>query len=265
MCPIPIHNTKPFQNDTKMLMSQKVMGETLLKNNNNIAESLVGVPLILRTETSLNYFRDPMDRTKYMAYVSQFKKTVQFRGKSICSKPPYVFNSHSLAQSSPSHLGPDQINLTIIIPIVVWCVWYDKECVQQCIWSAAIIPNKNTTRIRAHAMLYHYANLPSGNLYLSINDSIGGILMTSELFLLGFFSLRFAAEPFSMRTDSEGELITDDATYTSIKSGLGVVMGTWLKNVYGRGHLDNSHVSQIDRLQNCGEFILYSLLSVFVL
>jgi hypothetical protein len=177
MCPIPIHNTKPFQNDTKMLMSQKVMGETLLKNNNNIAESLVGVPLILRTETSLNYFRDPMDRTKYMAYVSQFEKTVQFRGKSICSKPPYVFNSHSLVQSSPNHLGPDQIELTIIIPIVAWCVWYDgcpddkppreseyfKECVQQCIWSAAIIPNENTTRIRAHAMLYHYANLPSGN------------------------------------------------------------------------------------------------------
>jgi hypothetical protein len=89
--------------------------------------------------------------------------------------------------------------------------------------------------------------------------------MTSELFLLGFFSPRFAAEPFSMRTDLEGELIADDATYTSIKSGLGVVMGTWLKNVYGRGHLDNSHASQVDRLRNCSEFILYSLLSVFVL
>jgi hypothetical protein len=198
------------------------MKAELVSSGFDIAEALK-VPLILRTETSLSFFSDPLDTTKYMAYVKQFEKKVMFRKKEHLSLPPYVFSSRCLSLSPPGYLGPDQINLSILLPIIAACMFnngcpndkppkdspYFKECTKLLVWSIGIIANEDRNRIRTHSIIHHYTQLSGSNCYLSTNDSLGGIIMVAELFLSAFHRKRLAEEPFTINAHLENELHGD--------------------------------------------------------
>lgn len=69
--------------------------------------------------------------------------------------------------------------------------------------------------------------------------------MVAQLFLSAFHRKRLAEEPFTMNADLEGELHGDALSYTSIRSHMDKVMSQ-CKDVFGKGHLDHSLVSQKD-------------------
>jgi hypothetical protein len=88
--------------------------------------------------------------------------------------------------------------------------------------------------------------------------------MVAELFLSAFHRKTLAEEPFTINADLENELHGNALLYTSIRSHMDNIMSK-CKDVFGKGHLNHSLVSQKDRLQNLGQFILRGLLSIFVL
>ena len=93
MCPVPLHTEDRFANNVKMVTNKKsVKFESALVNSQSVAE-LMGVPLILRTETFLKHYKNPMDANNYKAYISQFEKNLNFEGKEITSIPPYIFDN----------------------------------------------------------------------------------------------------------------------------------------------------------------------------
>jgi hypothetical protein len=176
MSPVPIHTTDAFKNGTTLALNKSKMKAELVSSGFDIAEALKA-PSILRTETSLSFFSDPSDTTKYMAYVKQFEKEVMFQKKEHLSLPPYVFSSRCLSLSPPGYLGPDQIDLSIILPIVAACLFnngclddkppkdspYFKECTKLLVWSVGIIANEDRNCIRTHSIIHHYTQLSGSN------------------------------------------------------------------------------------------------------
>jgi hypothetical protein len=253
------------------------MKASLENSGFDIAEALK-VPTILRTETSLAFFADPLDTTKYKAYVKQFKKTVTYRNQEHIVLPPYVFSSYDLSLTPSGYLGPDQINLMILLPITRACMFnngcpddkpvkdspYFKELTKLLVWSVGIITNEDRNRIRTHSIIHHYTQLSGSNCYLSTNDSLGGIIMAAELFLSAFHRKRLAEELFIINAGFENELHADALSCISIRSHMDNVM-LKCREVFSKGHLGHSLVSQKDRLQNLGQLILRCLSGFFVL
>jgi hypothetical protein len=255
MSPNPIHTTDAFKNGTTLELNKSKMKAELVSSGFDIAEALK-VAQILRTETSLSFFGDPLDTTKYMAYVKQFEKKVTFRKQERLSLPPYVFSSRCLSLSPPGYLGLDHINLSILLPICAACMFYNgcpddkppnespyfKECTKLLVWSVGVIANEDRNGIRTHSIIHQYTQLSGSNCYLSTNDSLGGIIMLAELFLSAFHKKNLAEEPFTINVDLENELLGDASSYTSIRSHMDNVM-LKCKDVFGKGHLDRSLVS----------------------
>lgn len=268
MSPVPIHNTSAFENATWLELNKKKMRTQFLASNSDIPKALK-VPKILTTDISLAFYADPLNTTKFNAYVKQFSKAVTYRNKSFLCEPPWVFSSHDLVTYPQGFLNPEQTNLTILIPICLACAFNNgcpdekppsesphfMEICKLLVWSAAIITNEDRNRIRTHAVIQHYTRLSNHSCYLSSLGYIGGVYMISELFNSCFHRRRVAEEPFTIAPGFEDELKTQSLTYNVIKSQMDLVLAD-CREIFGRGHLDRSHESQNDRFQNFGEYII---------
>lgn len=266
MSRVPIRMTHAFLNSTTLELNKKKMKAKFVECDENIPKAL-GVPTILTTDISLSFYADPLDTTKYKAYVKQFRATVTHRGQDHECEPPWIYSSYDLAVAPQSFLNPEQINLTILLPICLACVFnngcpdekpprdspYFLECCKLLVWSVAIIANEDRSRIRTHSIIQHYTRLSNGNCYLSGNDDLGGIIMMAELFSVVFQRKTAAEEPFTIAPGFDNELNGESLTYASIRSQMDQVLSD-CKEVFGKGHLDHSHESQNDRLRNLGEF-----------
>lgn len=269
ICPIPTFNLDKFKNETTLDFDKKSLAQLLTNSRGDIAD-ILKVPQVMRTLASRNFFSDPLDPSKYKEYVKQYEMTVTFRKQEHRSVPPYVISNRSLASSAKGYLSPDQINLSILLPIIAACIYnngcpdekppkesqYFKELVQLLVWSACIITNEDRNRVKTHSIIHHYEMLANSSCYLSTNDSLGGIIMMAELFLSAFHVKTKAEEPFHIDADQDNdELKIDPQSYNTVRSYMDQMMSN-CKDVFGKSHLDNRHISQKDRLRNLGKFIL---------
>ena len=273
MSRVPICTTHAFMNGTTLELNKKKMKKKFIECNENIPKAL-GVPTILTTDISLSFYADPLDTTKYKAYVRQFRASVTYRGHSHECEPPWIYSSYDLAVSPQGFLTPEQTNLTILLPICLACVFnngcpdekppqdspYFLECCKLLVWSVGIVANEDRNRIRTHSIIQHYTRLSNGTCYLSGNDDLGGVIMMAELLSTIFQRKRTAEEPFTIAPGFDNELKGESLTYASIRSQMDQVLSD-CKEVFGKGHLDHSHESQNDRLRNLGQFVICGSLS----
>ena len=96
MSRVPIRMTHAFMNGTTLELNKKKMKTKFIECNENIPKAL-GVPTILTTDISLSFYADPLDTTKYKAYVKQFRASVTYRGQNHECEPPWIYSSYDLA------------------------------------------------------------------------------------------------------------------------------------------------------------------------
>jgi hypothetical protein len=92
MSRVPIQTTAAFANRTTLELDKKKMRTKFLASDSNIPEAL-GVPAILTTDISLAFYADPLNTTKYNAYVKQFGKPATYKNKVFQCEPPYIYSA----------------------------------------------------------------------------------------------------------------------------------------------------------------------------